>query len=608
MTTSTIALSSAHSEGRVQIMSTHPNELLSLSELLKSENTLERYILESIETGQEANVEKFTAERQTQESITVRSEFLSELLSSKTHQILIGYQGIKIIGLNAPDCDLRIHFNTLSYPVEFIRCSLGSVVIQGVSTKACIKFKGCSFTTFKIRNLVSEDDVHLIKCKAKSIRFDNIRVYGDLVMRGTQSESIHFFGGKVVGEFSLKEVNSTEVYLASTNVEGVLQADKANINQFEIHGGSCGRIFQINDGQFNTIRLVCFKSKGSLKVSNSTISQRLRFESVEVFGDTIFDEMNIHNTNILGGHFGGLLAVMNSQVNKELSIQRSVVIGSLFLRRLKSNGDIDLSFTTIHNSLGLESLSFISSGNTFDMTGVEIKGDLRFYQDDDRFKPLPWGDQKLILRNCSTKGFQDHPDVWPTEIDFTGFMYLQISGKNRRSQDGFIPFADRKISWILQLLNRQSQFNPQPYWQLASVLGQIGYEQKSTAILYECAKRRRKNSPAFFARNFKRLHFWINGYGYYNMRVLYWCILLIISGMGILYTTGEATRLSLSSGFLYSIDMLIPVVEFSKRYYSEAYALQNYTAELYFFFHELMGYVFAFMVASGLSKLSRENQ
>ena len=61
-------------------------------------------------------------------------------------------------------------------------------------------------------------------------------------------------------------------------------------------------------------------------------------------------------------------------------------------------------------------------------------------------------------------------------------------------------------------------------------------------------------------------------------------------------------------GFLYSIDMLIPIVEFSKKYYTESYALQSYPAELYFFFHELMGYLLAFMVASGLSKLARENR
>ena len=78
--------------------------------------------------------------------------------------------------------------------------------------------------------------------------------------------------------------------------------------------------------------------------------------------------------------------------------------------------------------------------------------------------------------------------------------------------------------------------------------------------------------------------------------------------MGVLYTSGEAARLNLNYGFLYSIDMLIPIVEFSKKYYTEGYALQNYPAELYFFFHELMGYLFAFMVASGLSKLARENR
>lgn len=588
-----------------------PSNTPNLASMVHTNTELEAYIIKSVMEGQVIDLEKWITQNPSKEiSTQITSDFFSEFFSSKHHQTHINHKGFKIKGLNAPNISIHMHFTELTYPIEFENCSFENLTIQGVTTKALLKFTECNFKQVIVRNLVTEDDFQILESVINKLRFDNIRVYGDLILRGTQASSIKVYGGKVVGEFSLRLTEVLEAELASLEVKGVTSVNEAKIHKLEINGGCSGRLFRAYQAKFGAVQVTSFNTFGDFDCKGSTVSEYLRIMSIDVLGNALFNEMTINKIEIWGGHFKGVVQISDSKVLSALIMQRSHVEGTLFLRNTILSCDADFSFINIDNSLSMESLSFSTEGNSFDLTGVEILGDLRFYQDDDQYIPHPWGNQKLILRNCTTKSFQDHPEIWPNEIDFTGFEYQQITGRNKNSskKQGTVNFADRPISWIIGLLARQKNFNPQPYWQLAKVLGQIGYEQKSTQILYECAKERRKNNPSFFARNFKRFHFMINGYGYYNFRVLYWCVLFIICGMGVLHQTGEGQRLNLNYGFLYSIDMLIPLVEFNKKYYTESYALQNYPAELYFFFHELMGYLFAVMVASGMSKLSRENR
>ena len=124
----------------------------------------------------------------------------------------------------------------------------------------------------------------------------------------------------------------------------------------------------------------------------------------------------------------------------------------------------------------------------------------------------------------------------------------------------------RDYIWLKQWLRKQSVYSPRPYEQLANVLTKAGYKEKSIKILYDSKERERNESLGLKWIGLS-LSKYIIGYGYYNFRALYWAIGLIIFGCLFLYVIKRKDKYKIIWCLVYSIDMLLPIIEVEKKNY-----------------------------------------
>lgn len=118
--------------------------------------------------------------------------------------------------------------------------------------------------------------------------------------------------------------------------------------------------------------------------------------------------------------------------------------------------------------------------------------------------PTFWGRRsQLDLTNLKASTLHDYfrPDqpnqgreelvAWPARVFLAGFIYKNLgifTGESGRD------ILERPVNWYKEWLERNPEFSPQPYWQLAAVLRQSGYPEKADNILYAARVRERNRA------------------------------------------------------------------------------------------------------------------
>ena len=138
----------------------------------------------------------------------------------------------------------------------------------------------------------------------------------------------------------------------------------------------------------------------------------------------------------------------------------------------------------------------------------------------------------LDLRNASAGSIADDKESWPAHgnLFLDGFVYKRIS---EGPGD-----AKTRLEW----LGLQRPFTPQPYRQLAKVLGEEGDPRGARKVLYEMEKTlrqedaKRLNGWRGWWERFKSL--WLKaviGHGYYPLRAFAWLLAFVVLGFGIFW-------------------------------------------------------------------------
>ena len=94
----------------------------------------------------------------------------------------------------------------------------------------------------------------------------------------------------------------------------------------------------------------------------------------------------------------------------------------------------------------------------------------------------------------------------------------------------------------------------------------------------------------------------IIGYGYQNFLSFYWLLLFVVLGWFVIWQNNEGRSRSASWRFIYSLDMILPIIQLDERNYQinlSGFALY------YFYLHKLVGYVLASFIVAGLSGLTK---
>jgi len=305
----------------------------------------------------------------------------------------------------------------------------------------------------------------------------------------------------IVANCDLRFVNIPMVYLAGSITRGV---DAARI-QVRHH------IF-LNDG---------FSARGEVSLIEAEIGGNLsceggRFENpdkkktaliangADIRGSVFFrDAQSDGEVNLVRIRIGGNLdcagGTFSNPGRKAVNADSAEIKGNVFLRnRFSAKGEVNLVGSSVGGTLDCQKSDFEhSQGIALNAARIEVKGNALLGQDSsvngivnlssarigltldvDGWKPqhLP---TELDLSSATAGSISDNDTCWPASLELDGFVYGGISGGPTQ--------AEARLKW----LDRQPEFAPQPYRQLARVLRELGDDDGAKCVQHELETRTR---------------------------------------------------------------------------------------------------------------------
>ncbi len=368
--------------------------------------------------------------------------------------------------------------------------------------------------------------------------------------------------------------------------------------------GRC--LFMRGGAEFADVILRGAKIGGQLSMNGSKFTGKLNMDKLQV-GSSLFMRGGAEFADVIlrSAKIGGQLSMIGSKFTGKLNMESVEVGGHLLMRHGEFTEPVKLIFARIGSGLDL----YRAELRDLDLTGTEIKGELRLGSEK---RPAPkWSDDaRLTLRNTEVSAWQDRKDAWPENLDLDGFTYQRLGGSGG---GGASDMAERSADWFIGWLAKDKSYSPQPYEQLATVLRNAGHAGKANDVLYGSKERERGLAaeprwrgvplePRWWGLTL--LNYSIGyGYGYRYFYSLFWIAGLVGLGFAVLRLTGEHRKHEIPLGWAYSLDMLLPVIRLRERHYKDVDL--SGSARYYFYFHKLMGYVFASFLIAGLAGLTK---
>ena len=353
----------------------------------------------------------------------------------------------------------------------------------------------------------------------------------------------------------------------------------------------------LGDCRFESnVRLSRLKTTQVISLVGSKFTGELDMSSLKV-GSSLFMRggAEFAEVNLLGAKIGDQLSMIGSKFTGKLNMNSLEVGSSLFMRGGAEFAKApDLIFSEVGGNLDISGSTF----PTLDLTGTRVHGELRLGSDEHPATQWRKG-AKLILRNAEVGALQDLPEAWPDHLELDGFTYGRLGGLGAAAESDM---ANRDVSWLKEWLRKQQSFSPQPYEQLAGVLRKAGQKDKADDVLYA-----RRESERVGAKGLHKAWMFLQkifiGYGYHNLRAVYWVGALVAIGALVLLYSGQGPAHNMPYGLSYSLDMLLPFVKLRESHYTEIVICG--WAKYYFYFHKLMGYVLASFLVAGISGLTK---
>jgi hypothetical protein len=455
------------------------------------------------------------------------------------------------------------------------------------------------------------------------------------------TDALRADGLKVTGDVNLNDgfVAEGEVRLLGANVGGNLEGghgiftnpggDALSVNGAKVIGDmNLGNGFQAK----GTVRLPGATVGGDLNFDGGTFEHPLDYainarsgivngmvllrNGFSSSGRVVFIDAHI------GGDFIGDLGKFKNSAGPALEADYFTVDHSVRLRQVRASGAISLLGADIGGDLNCDGGIFENPDGyalkadaitvnefVFLRSGFSARGIVSFRSADVKRELQVTGQYQLDLSHARVGPFTDaeeKPRQKPA-LDLEGFVYSRFAG-------GLID-VDQRLKW----LKRQgSDFRPQPYEQLASVLRANGDDRGARRVLTAMENDRWRNGKE---GNFERLWMlvlWVAvGYGY-----ALWHALLIIGGFvilgwvlfsrgyrrGLIIPTHAADELLYQpfNAFIYSLETFLPIVDLyqSKHWLPEAgRSTSARYLRIYLWIHTLMGWFFTAMLIAGVTGL-----
>ncbi|MGH7381602.1 MAG: hypothetical protein ACREKR_05150 [Candidatus Methylomirabilales bacterium] len=405
---------------------------------------------------------------------------------------------------------------------------------------------------------------------------------GGLIMNNVEvSGSLFMRDGAEFAEVSLvKAMIENDLSMIGSQFKG-----KLNMNGVLVRGSLLMR----GPATFAEVHLGATRIGGSVDMSGSRFNGNLDMRSSNVGGMLAMGGgATFRDANLAGAKIEGEFSVSGSTFAGRLNMFGLYVGQTMLAGNSKFEGDFEVSliFADIGGNLDIAGSGLPS----LDLTGTKVRGTFRLGSEDR--PPVRWRtNATLTLRNTEVESFQDRMDTWPGKLELDGFQYTSLS-----------ELSHRQVCWFIEWLGKQPLYSPQPYQQLANVLRKAGHRQRANDVLYAGKERERKQAKGRQWAWLTALK-WVIGYGFRIYYTLPWLLALIVAGALVLRVTNQGPLNGMPYGFSYSVDMLLPIIELSKRHYE--IPLEGF-ARYYFYFHKLMGWILASFIVAGITGLTEK--
>jgi hypothetical protein len=419
---------------------------------------IEKHVWGTICKGQQAVLTQTSKDKSVSDTQVIRKQFLEEILHDPKYKKGIGTRGVQIIGAQIED-EVNLSYATLSYPLELVNCRFDkAVTFRGLRTTHHISFKGSTF---------------LADLDLSEIRIEGLLDLTFGIFQGAQLPQAHIDGQLQVGHSTFNGAlqmsgikTGTSIFLEDTMFKGDLDLHASYIGRnVSIHNSSFLGVLNLNGTHIQGSARLGGR-KGTLDGSSEQVSQT-HFKKVVLDAARIDKELHIDTSIIEDGlmlsdlHVGATLIIVTTEVTNAKTIEiKFSDLGNLIIMQ-SALPSLDLTGTVIHKKLALGSNKWAK-------------------------------DATLTMRGTETKSLNDKVDSWPDVIDLRGFAYADTFALGTGSDN----FTERDVKWFKDWLSKQTQYTPQPYKQLASVLISAGHRSEAEEILIEGKERERASSAS----------------------------------------------------------------------------------------------------------------
>ena len=413
---------------------------------------------------------------------------------------------------------------------------------------------------------------HLILAKSKvtgDLEMHRLRVGGDVVGVNVQFNNaslamavvdgtLSFIGATVNGDLNMLGLRvGRDLLLTAISEKSLVAAMpeflRSSLDTMGLKAD--GDPTTLLKAKFAKVDLTGASVQGGLALLGATLSGKLSMDGVQIGTDLTMANAEYQGVDLERARIAGVFNLRSSKVGGQLDCYASEIGSRFELSGAEFAGPILCSFAKI-GELDLAGATF---QDKVDLTGTQIKSELRIGLAGKA--RTQWADQStLYLRNATADAIQDLPDAWPPQIDFSGFAYRNLGGRNATQQ---APMADRPVSWYVSWLRKQDPYAPAPYEQLATVLRSEGRPGAADEILY-AGKERERAQATFLHRVWLTTIDVLIGYGYHLEWALVWVAAFILAGIAVLRFSGQGPRNQMPFGIAYSFDMLLPIIRCAK--------------------------------------------
>jgi hypothetical protein len=262
----------------------------------------------------------------------------------------------------------------------------------------------------------------------------------------------------------------------------------------------------------------------------------LRAERISVRGGALFRGASVRGSIALpGGRIGGDLDLIgatverpdgpaiesdSTQVEGDVTLRLATVTGSVSLVTSRIGGDMDLTGATVirPGDMAVDLGRTGISGAFFLREGAKVAG-------------------TLSLNGASIGAIVDDPACWPAKGD------LRLNRCLYGAFLGSVVDARARLDWLSRQTPERwnEDFWPQPYEQLAKVLGEMGHDEDKRRVLIEkerlSRRARRSRARGFLTRLVLRAKDAVlgvtTGYGRLPLLAIVWIFLLWAAGAGL---------------------------------------------------------------------------